>query len=66
MNKISKQSDNTVSRDSQLTITIQVINIIYKYKYLENNFTKKMRLSCKEIKKEMDKIYVAIFNTSFK
>lgn len=65
MNKVSKQSDNTVSRDSQLTITIQVINIIYKYKYLENNFTKKMRLSCKEIKKEMDKICIAIFNTSF-
>ena len=65
MNKISKQSDNTVSRDSQLTITIQVINIIYKYKYLDNNITIKMRLSCKEIKKEMDKICVAIFNTSF-
>ena len=65
MNKISKQSDNTVSRDSQLTITIQVINIIYKYKYLDNNITIKMRLSCKEIKKEMDKICFPIFNTSF-
>ena len=65
MLKVSKKSDNTVSKDNKLTITIQVINIIYKYKYSDNNITKKMRLSCKEIKKEMDKIYVAIFNTSF-
>jgi Ran GTPase-activating protein (RanGAP) involved in mRNA processing and transport len=64
MNKVSKQSDNTVSRDCQLTITIQVINIIYKYKYSDNNITKKMRLSCKEIKKEMDKICFPIFDTS--
>lgn len=65
MLKVSKKSDNTVSKDNKLTITIQVINIIYKYKYSDNNITKKMRLSCKEIKKEMDKICVAIFNTSF-
>ena len=65
MPKVSKKSDNTVSKNNILTITIQVINIIYKYKYSDNNITKKMRLSCKEIKKEMDKICIAIFNTSF-
>ena len=64
MYTVSKQSDKTVSRDSQLTITIQVINIIYKYKYLDNNITIKMRLSCKKIKKEMDKICFPIFGTS--
>ena len=63
MPKVSKKSDNTVSKNNKFTITLQVINIIFKF--FDNNITKKMRLSCKEIKKEMDKICVAIFNTSF-
>lgn len=63
MHKVSKKSDNTVFKDNKLTITIQVINIIFKF--FDNNITKKMRLSCKEIKKEMDKKCFAIFNTSF-
>lgn len=57
--KSEQKSYNTVSIVFSL---LQVINIISKY--LDNNITIKMRLSCKEIKKEMDKICFPIFETS--